>query len=182
LKQCRVMSDSHARPEVLTQAWALKLPNAPTWLGCPSLAHRIVLVATCGNGATGQECFAMLSPVQMAPCRWEPAKKERVKTKGRTLGRCQAGNGWEWDKETFGTALPICQYAKKWGNAVVENRERKIINSPYNSPNSTNQAGRKERERETERMRIDPSLMKQNNCTLPCRIMNHVQVDTNMPE
>ena len=28
----------------------------------------------------------MLSPVQMAPCLWEPAKKERVSTNGRTLG------------------------------------------------------------------------------------------------
>ena len=71
--------------------------------------------------------------------------------KGANLGKVP---GWEWlgmagngIKKHLGQH---CQYAKKWGNAVVENRERKIINSPYHSPNSTNQAGRKERERERE--------------------------------
>ena len=93
---CDFRFTCHEDPQVLTQAWALKLPNVPTWLGCPiliSLAHhRMVLVY--GNGATGQECFAMLSPVQIAPCRWEPAKKERVKTKGRTLESCRSAGEW----------------------------------------------------------------------------------------
>ena len=39
-------------------------------------------------GTDRLRCFqlAMLSPVQAAPCRWEPAKKLLVSTKGRTSG------------------------------------------------------------------------------------------------
>ena len=93
---CDFRFTSPENPQVLTQAWALKLPNVPTWLSlCPiliSLAHHRMVQ----RDRNALPCCH--------PSKWlhvDGTQRRRTATRRlfypwKAAGRL--GNGWEWIK------------------------------------------------------------------------------------